>query len=192
MVVAESGKPSTSGKKPRKGATKKASKHVHSIIENASEEQFNKRTLIDQTGSQCHLLHVLAPLSHHIPLLQMCHNHLQHVLRQPRCVKIVPFYRVSLEMSGPVLTAMHSPFYNYGFQNQSMHYYWCSPPLIPSTTLLSPSGPRSAADHSRITITLPQQRPQASVEPRPGVTSVFCSWQHLKMQWVQRKNWSYG
>ena len=49
--MAESGKPTTSGKKPRKGATKKASKHIHSIIENASELQFKNRAPVNEATS---------------------------------------------------------------------------------------------------------------------------------------------
>ena len=40
-----------SGKKPRKGATKKASKHIHSIIENASELQFKNRAPVNEATS---------------------------------------------------------------------------------------------------------------------------------------------
>ena len=50
-VVAESGKPTTSGKKPRKGATKKASTCICSIVENPSELQFKKCTPVDKEVS---------------------------------------------------------------------------------------------------------------------------------------------
>ena len=73
-----------------------------------------------------------------------------------------------LQLSSPT---MQAPFYNYGFQNlgQSMHYYPpCSPPpLIPSTSIFSPSiRPRSA-----IHIQTPTPTPFVQQEPRPSIFS---------------------
>ena len=191
-VVAESGKPTTSGKKPRKGATKKASKHIHSIIENASELQFKNRTPMNKatstsptrvqstlpsTSIAASSSQVLASTSFSVPqspetsilsaqqlftssnsAIGSCQP--SHQLCAPDSTPL------QLQVSSPMLTTMHAPFYNYGFQNlgQSMHYYpACSPPpLIPSTSIFSPSaGPVSAQ----------KPTPLVQHEPRPSVSS---------------------
>lgn len=46
-VLAESGKPSTAGKKPRKGVSKKVSQQIQAAIDEADEEDFSSRVGVD-------------------------------------------------------------------------------------------------------------------------------------------------
>ena len=67
-----------------------------------------------------------------------------------------------IQLSGPVLSAVQAPFCNYGYQNlgQSMYYYPCSPPLIPSESMLSPiTSPGS----------IPKSRPLVQQEQQPSI-----------------------
>ena len=174
--MAKSGKPSTSGKKPRKGATKKASKHIHSIVENASGLQFNNCTLVNQLPQVPHMCSLLStvttssPSGSFVPQLSEASvqlsqkpasngsDSISQSSTQPSIQDATPL---------PIFTAMQAPFYNYGFQSlgQSMHYYPCPPlPLIPLAPVFSPPhGPKSAV-HIQ-TPTVVQQ------EPRPSVSS---------------------
>lgn len=142
-VLAESGKPSTSGKKPRKGATKKASKHIHSIVENASELQFKNRIPLNQAPSSSGS-HVQS--GSNITMLQSSETSVQSAQKTVNigssggsCSSSQPFIQDPMpQLSSPVVTTMQAPFYNYGFQHlgQSMHYYPSGypcppPPLIP-------------------------------------------------------------
>ena len=126
-VLAESGKPSTSGKKPRKGATKKVSKHIHSIVENASELQFKNRTQVNQSASTS-TAHVQStecsntpsPSGSFVPQLSEASvqlaqkpanngsDSISQSSTQPSILDATPLL---------IFTAMQAPFYNYGFQS---------------------------------------------------------------------------
>ena len=173
-AVAESGKPTTSGKKPRKGATKKASTRIRSIVENASELQFKKRTPIDKEVSSS-TVHIQPSTSGVASSSQMIGSGMPHSPETSILSDVQQLFTSSssaipdntpLQLSSPT---MQAPFYNYGFQNlgQSMHYYPpCSPPpLIPSTSIFSPSiRPRSA-------IHIQTPTPFVQHEPRPSISS---------------------